>query len=104
MTDTPHSNDRICTEYEVQEVEKVNGTGKQPVVFVHGLWLLPNSWDPWREVFEEAGYATAPPGWPPDPDATREAKAHPAGFANKSLGHNAPHHPHANQPSSNNPA
>jgi non-heme chloroperoxidase len=27
------------TEYEVQDVEKANATGKQPVVFVHGLWL-----------------------------------------------------------------
>ena len=92
MTDTPGSDDRTCTEYEVQEVEKVNGTGKQPVVFVHGLWLLPNSWDPWREVFEEAGYATAAPGWPDDPETTEEAHAHPEVFANKSIGQIADHY------------
>jgi non-heme chloroperoxidase len=31
----------------------VNATGRQPVVFVHGLWLLPNGWDRWATLFEE---------------------------------------------------
>lgn len=92
MTDTPGSDDRTTTEYEVQEVEKANSTGEQPVVFVHGLWLLPSSWEPWREVFEEAGYATAAPGWPDDPETTEEAKAHPEVFANKSIGQIADHY------------
>ena len=92
MTDAPGSDDRTVTEYEVQDVEKANATGKQPVVFVHGLWLLPNSWDRWREVFEEAGYATAAPGWPDDPETTEEAKAHPEVFANKSIGQIADHY------------
>ena len=92
MADTPGSDDRTVTEYEVQDVEKANATGKQPVVFVHGLWLLPNSWDRWREVFEEAGYATTAPGWPDDPETTEEAKAHPDVFANKSIGQIADHY------------
>src|ERR1700719_5272941 len=92
MTDAPGSDGRTITEYEVQEVEKANATGKQPVVFVHGLWLLPNSWDRWREVFEEAGYATAAPGWPDDPETLEEAKAHPEVFANKSIGQIADHY------------
>ena len=62
MADASGSDDRSVTEYEVQDVEKANATGKQPVVFVHGLWLLPNSWDRWREAFEEAG--TLPPAGP----------------------------------------
>ena len=45
--------DLTITEWEVQEVDKANATGTQPVVFVHGLWLLPNSWDR-RASFEEA--------------------------------------------------
>ncbi len=92
MTDAPGSDDRTVTEYEVQDVAKANASGKQPVVFVHGLWLLPNSWDRWREVFEEAGYATAAPGWPDDPETTEEAKAHPEVFANKSIGQIADHY------------
>ena len=92
MTDAPGSDDRTVTEYEVRDVETANATGKQPVVFVHGLWLLPNSWDRWREVFEQAGYATAAPGWPDDPETTEEAKAHPEVFANKSIGQIADHY------------
>jgi pimeloyl-ACP methyl ester carboxylesterase len=92
MSATPESIAPTCTEYEVQEIEKVNATGKQPVVFVHGLWLLPNSWDPWREVFEEAGYATAAPGWPDDPETTEEAHAHPEVFANKTIAQIADHY------------
>ena len=86
------TSDLTCTEYEVQEVEKANATGKQSVIFVHGLWLLPNSWDPWREVFEEAGYVTVAPGWPDDPLTTEEAKEHPEVFARKSVGQVADHY------------
>jgi non-heme chloroperoxidase len=53
---------------------------------------LPNSWDPWQEVFEEAGYATAAPGWPDDPETIEEAHVHPEVFANKSIGQVADHY------------
>ena len=86
------TSDLTTTEWEVQEVEKANATAKQPVVFVHGLWLLPNSWDAWREVFEEAGYVTAAPGWPDDPLTTEEAHKHPEVFAKKSVGEVADHY------------
>jgi pimeloyl-ACP methyl ester carboxylesterase len=56
------------------------------VVFVHGLWLLPSSWDRWAATFEEAGYAALTPGWPDDPETVQEAKAHPEVFAGKSVG------------------
>jgi len=86
------TSDLSCTDYEVQEVEKANATGKQPVVFVHGLWLLPNSWDPWREVFEDAGYVTVAPGWPDDPLTTEGARERPEVFARKSVGQVADHY------------
>ncbi len=54
-------------------------------MFVHGLWLLPSSWDRWRTVFEDAGYATVAPGWPDDPETVAEANAHPEVFAKKSI-------------------
>ncbi len=66
--------------------------GRTPVVFVHGLWLLPSSWDRWRGVFEEAGYTTLAPGWPDDPETVEEAKAHPEVFANKTVGQVADHY------------
>ncbi|HEV8451072.1 MAG TPA: alpha/beta hydrolase [Gaiellales bacterium] len=77
--------------HEQQDVARVNETGRIPVVFVHGLWLLPSSWDRWATVFDEAGYATLAPGWPDDPETVAEAKANPAAFANKTVGDVADH-------------
>src|SRR6267154_2362265 len=76
--------------YEEQE-ERANASGKTPVVFIHGLWLLPSSWDRWADVFAEAGYAPLTPGWPDDPDTVEEARAHPEVFANKTVGQVADH-------------
>lgn len=71
------------TEWERQEIDRANKTGLQPVVFVHGLWLLSSSWQHWRETFEEAGYATIAPGWPDDPASVEEARRDPTVFAHK---------------------
>ena len=73
------------TEHEQQQIKDANASGKTPVVFVHGLWLLPSSWDRWQEVFRRAGYSTLAPGWPDDPATVAEAKEHPEVFANKSI-------------------
>jgi non-heme chloroperoxidase len=73
------------TEHETQQVDTANASGQTPVVFVHGLWLLPSSWDRWRSVFEDAGYATLAPGWPDDPETVAEANADPEVFAKKSI-------------------
>jgi pimeloyl-ACP methyl ester carboxylesterase len=61
-------------------------------VFVHGLWLLPSSWDAWRTVFGEAGYSTLTPGWPDDPATVEQARANPEAFAHKSVGEIADHY------------
>jgi pimeloyl-ACP methyl ester carboxylesterase len=74
------------TEHEAEQVRRANESGKPPVVFVHGLWLLPSSWDRWAELFEQAGYAAVQPGWPDDPETVADAKAHPETFAHKSIG------------------
>ncbi len=79
------------TEHEKAEVEQVNATGRQPVMFVHGLWLLPSSWDRWAKLFEDAGYAPLAPGWPDDPDTVEEANAKPEVFAKKTIGQVADH-------------
>ena len=54
----------VLTTHEQQEIDHANNSGLQPVVFVHGLWLLASSWDNWRQLFEEQGYTTLAPGWP----------------------------------------
>jgi non-heme chloroperoxidase len=79
------------SEHEAEQVERANASGRTPVVFVHGLWLLPNSWDRWAAMFEEAGFAPVSPGWPDDPETVAEAKAHPEVFAHKSVGQIADH-------------
>jgi non-heme chloroperoxidase len=71
---------------ELAQVEQANASGRRPVVFVHGLWLLAGSWDPWRELFESRGYATVAPGWPDDPETVEEGRRRPELFAGKSIG------------------
>jgi non-heme chloroperoxidase len=79
------------TQFESEQVETANTTGRTPVVFIHGLWLLPSSWDRWATVFEEAGYTPLTPGWPDDPQTVEEANADPEVFAHKSVGQVADH-------------
>jgi pimeloyl-ACP methyl ester carboxylesterase len=85
---TPSS---IITPQELEEIEQANATGLTPVVFIHGLWLLPSSWDRWADVFRDAGYAPLTPGWPDDPATVEEAKEHPEVFADKTVGQVADH-------------
>jgi non-heme chloroperoxidase len=79
------------TDHEAQQIEQANATGRVPIVFVHGLWLLPSSWDRWAVVFDEAGYAPLTPGWPDDPQTVEEANANPEVFAHKTVGDVADH-------------
>jgi pimeloyl-ACP methyl ester carboxylesterase len=79
------------TDYEAEQIEKANATGRTPIVFIHGLWLLPSSWDRWAAVFEEAGYAPLAPTWPDDPLTVEEARANPDVLAKKTLGQVADH-------------
>ena len=79
------------TEHEMQQVEHANATGRPPVVFVHGLWLLPSSWERWAALFEAAGFTALTPGWPDDPESVEEANAHPEVFAGKTIGQVADH-------------
>jgi non-heme chloroperoxidase len=88
MKDKEHA---PITEHETKQIDRANTAGSTPVVFVHGLWLLPTSWDRWAELFEKNGYTALTPGWPDDPDTVAQAKAHPEVFANKSVGDVADH-------------
>jgi pimeloyl-ACP methyl ester carboxylesterase len=79
------------TERETRQVEQANASGRTPVVFIHGLWLLPSSWDRWAQLFEEAGYAPVTPSWPDDPETVEQARANPDVLANKTLKQVADH-------------
>jgi pimeloyl-ACP methyl ester carboxylesterase len=76
---------------DAELVAKANADGRTPAVFIHGLWLLPNSWDRWAEVFDAAGFVPLAPGWPDDPNAVAEANTAPQVFAGKSVGQVADH-------------
>ena len=79
-------------DHEREQVERANEKGSTPVVFVHGLWLLPSSWDRWATLFEKNGYAALTPGWPDDPQTVEEARTQPDVFAGKSIKQVADHY------------
>jgi hypothetical protein len=93
MTASPNSvlTTAEITEREQRQIDQANSSGKTPVVFIHGLWLLPSSWDNWVGLFEENGYAGVTPGWPDDPETVEEARANPEVFARKTLKRVADH-------------
>src|ERR1700748_980870 len=79
------------SERENREIEAANASGHTPVVFIHGLWLLPSSWDNWADFFSQAGYAPLTPDWPDDPEAVEQARANPDVLAKKTLKQVADH-------------
>jgi non-heme chloroperoxidase len=79
------------TERETRQIDQANASGRTPVVFIHGLWLLPSSWDNWVQLFEEAGYAGVTPSWPDDPETVEEARANPDILTRKTVGQVAEH-------------
>jgi pimeloyl-ACP methyl ester carboxylesterase len=78
-------------EYEAQQVDAANASDRKPIVFVHGLWLLPSSWDRWAEYFEASGFVAVTAGWPDDPNSVDDANRHPDVFARKSVQQVADH-------------
>jgi non-heme chloroperoxidase len=79
------------SEREKREIEAANAAGNTPVVFIHGLWLLPSSWTTWADFFKQAGYAPLTPDWPDDPATVEQARANPDVFAKKTLKQIADH-------------
>lgn len=90
-TSIPIAAGPAMTAHEIEQIERANASGLRPIVFVHGLWLLPSSWDRWAAFFEEAGYIALTPGWPDDPDTVADANAHPEVLADKTVGQVADH-------------
>jgi non-heme chloroperoxidase len=82
----------VLTETENEQISIANKSGKRPVVFIHGLWLLPSSWDRWSRFFEGLGFVTLTPGWPDDPESVAEANANPEVFAGKTISQAVDHY------------
>jgi len=79
------------SERENREIEAANAAGTTPVVFIHGLWLLPSSWANWADFFKQAGFAPLTPDWPGDPETVEQARANPDVFAKVTLKQVADH-------------
>src|SRR2546429_514684 len=85
VSETKETHMTTITAHEQRDIDRANAAGLQPIVFVHGLWLLSSSWERWRALFEENGYTTLAPGWPDDPETVEEAQHDPEVFAKKSI-------------------
>ena len=79
------------SEREAQQVETANASGNTPIVLIHGLWVLPSSWNNWVDYFEQEGYAALTPDWPDDPETVEVARAEPEILAKKTLKQVADH-------------
>jgi non-heme chloroperoxidase len=79
------------TDHEAEQIANANASGRTPVVFIHGLWLLPSSWDRWAGLFEQEGYAAVAPAWPGDLETVEEARANPGVFARETVGRVSEH-------------
>src|SRR5260370_35098852 len=79
------------SERENREIEAAKASGNTPVVFIHGLWVLPSSWANWVDFFKQAGHAPLTPDWPDDPATVEEARANPDVLAKKTLKQVADH-------------
>jgi pimeloyl-ACP methyl ester carboxylesterase len=51
---------KIVNESKMRVEGKMNGN----VVFIHGLWMTPLSWENFSNRFQELGYNVMTPGWP----------------------------------------
>jgi non-heme chloroperoxidase len=74
-----------------EQIDAANASGRTPVVFVHGLWLIRTSWERWEKLFDEAGYAPIAADWPDDPASVEAARADPDAFAGKGVAQVADH-------------
>ena len=63
------------------------------VVFIHGAWMVPASWDPFKGRFEAAGYKALAPSWPYMDRPIADLRQRPAkAFGSLTLGAIADHY------------
>jgi non-heme chloroperoxidase len=55
------------------------------ILFIHGLWLHSNTWQPWMDFFSEVGYETLNPGWPGDGSTVQESRQQTEAIANHGI-------------------
>ncbi len=63
------------SERESRQIDEANESGQTPVVFVHGLWVLPGSWEPERESCPRGSPASPSRSRPRLPEGGQSAKS-----------------------------
>ena len=56
-----------------------------PVIFIHGLWIHSDAWQPWVERFQSARYGAFTHGWPGDSATVEATRANADALANKGI-------------------
>ncbi len=58
---------------------------KNPVVFIHGLWMHSSTWKPWMQLFAQHGYESINPDWPGDGITVQDSRANTKAIANHGI-------------------
>ena len=79
-------------EHTSEQIARANASGRPPVVFIHGLWLLAAAGTAggWSSTRRPTLRSLA--GWPDDPDTVEAANEEPDVFAVKTIGQVADHY------------
>jgi non-heme chloroperoxidase len=85
------SSDMTTTQHELQQCERANDTGRQPVVFPRAVAAAQQLGSLGDAVQGRRLHTVLTPGWPDDPDTVAEAKEHPEVFPHESIGQVADH-------------
>jgi pimeloyl-ACP methyl ester carboxylesterase len=68
-----------------------NTSTKNPIVFVHGLWLHAESWNQWMKFFRGYGYQAVAASWPGDSENTKATRKNPDALAGYGVAEIADH-------------
>jgi pimeloyl-ACP methyl ester carboxylesterase len=58
---------------------------RNPIVFIHGLWMHSSTWQPWMQFFNQHGYDCFNPDWPGDGATVEQSRANGEAIANHSI-------------------
>jgi non-heme chloroperoxidase len=64
---------------------KVPLTAPTSVVFIHGLWIHSDAWQPWLQLYRSAGYDPLAPGWPGESAGVEQTRANAAALAQRGI-------------------
>src|SRR5438874_11815313 len=73
-----------CISSEIYQ-PKAKIMARNPIVFIHCLWMHSSTWKPWMQFFAQHGYESLNPDWPGDGATVEESKANKKAIANHSI-------------------